>query len=46
VLLDRTDELHVAPWLAAGAPLVGLVLFAASVRFWHHQTRHYASTGS
>jgi ABC-2 type transport system permease protein len=46
VLLDRTGELHVAPWLAAVAPLAGVVLFAAAVRLWHHQTRHYTSTGS
>lgn len=45
VLLGRTDELAVQPWLAAWAPLVGLLLTIAAYRFWQRQTRHYNSPG-
>ncbi len=44
VLLGRTDEL-LLPWLAILAPLVGVLLFAASYGFWRSQIRHYTSTG-
>jgi len=44
VLLGRTDEL-VIPWLAAVAPLVGMILFAAAYGYWRSQIRHYSSTG-
>lgn len=45
-ILDRTDELHVATPLAWLAPLVGLVLFTLARWFWHHQSRHYQSSGT
>lgn len=46
VLLNRTNELYVAPALAYGAPLVGFVTFTLAYRFWRRQLRHYQSTGS
>ena len=45
VILDRTDGVHVAPWLAVAAPLVGLGLFLVALRVWRHQSRHYQSAG-
>lgn len=45
VLLDRTGELAVPPWIAALAPLAGAVLLGAGYVFWRHQTRHYSSSG-
>lgn len=45
VLLGRTDELSVPPWLAGFAPLVGVVLFAVAYVFWRQQIRHYSSSG-
>ena len=45
VLLGRSDELFVPTWLAACSPLVGVILFAAAVAFFHRQTRHYSSPG-
>lgn len=46
VLLDRTEGLHVAPWLAYAAPLAGPVLYAAAYLLWRGQLRHYASSGT
>ena len=45
VLLDRTNDLTVTPWLAYGAPLVGLVTFTLAYLFWRSQLRHYSSGG-
>ncbi|MEY9936435.1 ABC transporter permease [Streptacidiphilus sp. MAP5-3] len=45
VLLDRTGELWIPPWLAVAAPAVGLLLFLAAYRFWFGQLRHYTSGG-
>lgn len=45
VLLDRSAELSVQPWLARAAPAVGLLLFVAAWRFWKAQTKHYSSSG-
>lgn len=46
VILDRTDGLHVAPWLAIAAPLVGVGLFLIALRIWNRQSRHYQSSGT
>ena len=46
VILDKTGGLHVAPWLAWGAPLIGVVLFALSLRVWDRMSRQYQSAGS
>lgn len=46
VLLDRTDGLHVVPWLGVAAPLLGLGLFLIALRIWRRQSRHYQSAGS
>jgi ABC-2 type transport system permease protein len=46
VLLDRTDELHVAEWLAIGAPLLGPLLLGLAYLFWRSQIKHYSSSGS
>jgi ABC-2 type transport system permease protein len=45
VLLGRTGELSVHPALAYGAPLVGIVAFAVTYRFWRGEIRHYQSAG-
>ncbi len=45
ILLGRTDDLYVPIWLAVASPLVGLLLWLGSIRFFHHQIRHYASPG-
>ncbi|WP_020575902.1 ABC transporter permease [Actinopolymorpha alba] len=45
VLLDRTTELFVPTWLAFASPVVGLLLYAAAVLFFHRQMRHYSSPG-
>jgi ABC-2 type transport system permease protein len=45
VVLDRTDALHVSPWLAAIAPLVGVGLFLLALRVWKRQSRNYQSSG-
>lgn len=45
VLLDRTDELHVAPALAYAAPCAGVLTFAAAYLFWRRQIRSYQSSG-
>ena len=46
IILDRTDGLHVATWLAAAAPIIGLLLFLGALRIWRHQSRHYQSAGN
>lgn len=46
VLLNRTGELSVPSWLAAIAPLVGLVLFVFAVRVWRWQSANYQSAGN
>ncbi|OIV37649.1 ABC transporter permease [Mangrovactinospora gilvigrisea] len=46
VLLHRTGELSVAPWLAWCAPLLGPLLFAAAYKFWYGQLKHYKSSGT
>lgn len=45
VLLNRTGELTVPPWLAGIAPAVGAAGYAAALWFFHRQTRHYTSSG-
>jgi ABC-2 type transport system permease protein len=45
ILLGRRHELVVPAWLAAGAPLVGVLMFSASYLFFNRQMRHYASPG-
>ncbi len=45
VLLGRTGELTVPPWLAWLAPAVGALLLAGAVRFWNRQARYYVSSG-
>ncbi|HVL24821.1 MAG TPA: ABC-2 family transporter protein [Thermomicrobiales bacterium] len=45
VVLEREDGLHVAPWLAVIAPLVGVGLFLVALRVWRRQSRHYQSSG-
>lgn len=46
LLLDRTDELELGPWLAFGAPLAGPLLIAFAYLFWRTQLRHYSSSGT
>jgi ABC-2 type transport system permease protein len=46
VLLGRTGGLHVAPAVAYGAPIVGVLFFLAAYRIWSLQVRHYQSSGS
>jgi ABC-2 type transport system permease protein len=46
LILDREDSLHVAPWLAAAAPALGVVLFLIALRIWRWQSRHYQSSGT
>lgn len=46
VILDKTDDLHVAPWFGVVAPLVGVTLFLIALRIWHRQSRHYQSAGT
>ena len=45
-LLDRTNEIIVQPWLAAIAPLVGLVLYLIALRIWNRASRGYQSAGT
>ncbi|HLV80303.1 MAG TPA: ABC-2 family transporter protein [Chthonomonadaceae bacterium] len=44
-LLGRND-LHLAPALAALAPLVGVLFLLVTLRVWKLGVRHYTSTGS
>jgi ABC-2 type transport system permease protein len=46
VILDRTDGLHVAAWLAWAAPIIGAILFALAVRLWRRMSRYYQSAGT
>jgi ABC-2 type transport system permease protein len=46
VLLDRTNGLHVASVVAYGAPVIGVLWFAAAYQLWRFQVRHYQSSGS
>ncbi len=45
ILLGRTGDLFVPVWLAAASPVVGLLLYAGAVVFFHRQIRHYTSPG-
>lgn len=45
ILLGRIRELFVPVWLAAVSPVVGVILYAVAVGFFHRQLRHYASPG-
>jgi ABC-2 type transport system permease protein len=44
-LLGRTGGLHVTAAVAWGAPVIGLLWFTASYRFWLLQLRGYQSSG-
>jgi ABC-2 type transport system permease protein len=46
VLLGRTDELVVAPAIAYGAPLVGVLVFGLAYLLWRHELPQYQSSGS
>jgi ABC-2 type transport system permease protein len=46
VLLDRTNGLHVASFVAYGAPVIGFLWFLAAYQVWRFQVRHYQSAGS
>ena len=46
VLLERTNEIIVVPWLAAVAPLVGLALYLVALRIWQRASRGYQSAGT
>jgi ABC-2 type transport system permease protein len=46
VLLGRTDELPMPPWLAWSSPLIGVVLLWLAVRCFLRESRHYQSAGS
>jgi ABC-2 type transport system permease protein len=46
VLLHRTHELSVTPWLAAVAPALGPILFFIAYKFWYAQLKHYKSAGT
>jgi ABC-2 type transport system permease protein len=46
VLLHRTGELYVAPWLAAVAPVAGPLLFTIAYKTWYSQLKHYKSSGT
>jgi ABC-2 type transport system permease protein len=45
VLTGRADTTGVAPWLAYGAPVVGLALYIGSRLVWHGALRKYGSAG-
>lgn len=45
VLLGHSAGLHVSPWLAFGAPVVGPVLLLLAHRLWRSQIKHYSSSG-
>lgn len=44
-ILERQDSLHVAPVVAAIAPLVGVMLFIVAIWCWRLQSRNYQSSG-
>jgi ABC-2 type transport system permease protein len=46
VILNKTGGLHVAPVVAWGAPVVGIVWFCAAYRVWTLQLRRYQSSGT
>ncbi|OIV37648.1 ABC transporter permease [Mangrovactinospora gilvigrisea] len=46
VLLHRTGELALAPWVAWCAPLAGPLLIALAYLVWRTQIRHYQSSGT
>ncbi|MEO3802521.1 ABC-2 family transporter protein [Nonomuraea sp. B1E8] len=46
VLLGRTGELWVLPWIAVAAPAVGVILAGLAYLFWQSQTRYYSSSGN
>lgn len=46
VLTNKTDQLSVPAWLAASAPLVGVILFVLAVRIWKWQSANYQSAGN
>ena len=45
VLLGRTGELQVNPLFAYAAPLVGVVWLYGALHVFHHEMRHYQSSG-
>jgi ABC-2 type transport system permease protein len=45
VLLDRTEELRLAPAIAYGAPAVGFIWFVAAYLLWRSEMRQYQSAG-
>jgi ABC-2 type transport system permease protein len=45
-ILGKTEDLIVAPWVAWGAPALGIVLFAVAVNVWRWQGRNYQSSGT
>jgi ABC-2 type transport system permease protein len=46
VILGRTSELYVPPWLAYTSPLAGVVLIAAAYLLWRRELGNYQSTGN
>jgi ABC-2 type transport system permease protein len=46
VLLEKTNEIMVVPWLAAVAPLIGLALYLIALRIWRRASRGYQSAGT
>lgn len=46
VLLDRTDELPFAGWLAWFSPLLGVLAIALAAWVFVRESRHYQSSGS
>lgn len=47
LILGRTDMLGGAPaWLAAAAPMVGVLALVLALQVWRIGVRHYRSTGS
>jgi len=45
ILLGRSGGLFVPIWFAGCSPVLGVVLFAAAIAFFHRQTRYYSSPG-
>lgn len=46
MLLDRSGELWVPPWVGWGAPAAGALLFALAYAAWRSQLSHYSSSGN
>ncbi|MEQ4304367.1 ABC-2 family transporter protein [Plantactinospora sp. B6F1] len=45
VLMNRTGELRVPGWLAAGSPVVGCLLLVGAYAIWVRELRRYQSSG-